>query len=75
MSMEKSAAPDGATFLAAGAVYQRAGRHAQACSCFRRALEGFDARGKDSGKAVAAWWRLSQSCLALDDDAGTSRNN
>lgn len=74
MSME-GAAPDGATFLAAGVVFQKAGRHAQACSCFRRVLQGLDARGKDSGEAVAAWWRLSQSCLALDDDAGTGMNN
>lgn len=54
MSME-GAAPDGATFLAAGRAFQQAGRHAQACSCFRRALEGLDAWGKDKGKAVAAW--------------------
>lgn len=68
-----AAPPDSATFLAAGLVFQKARRHAQASACFRRALEGWDAdaqQGKDRALAVKAWWSLSQSCLALDDDAG-----
>jgi hypothetical protein len=59
-------------YYQAGVAFQRAGRHALACRCFRRALETLDEEQEDRVLAFKARWNLSQCCLALQDDAGKS---
>lgn len=71
--MASSASASSARVLyQAGVAFQRGGRHAQACSCFRLALEGLDldAHGQDRVLAFKALWNLSQSSLTLGEDAG-----
>lgn len=69
------APPTPASFFQAGATFQRAGRHALACQCFRRALDGLepDPQGQDRLLVFKATWNLSVSCLALKHDEGVVR--